>query len=115
MKAPLVILIAIVVCILGFLVVYSQQHDMIAKAAPGQGAAGGYGSAFRVMHRRLRFSTGSRIRADTVQHRQQAGTGHRLPSQAGMGHRLPSQAGTGRRQQADINSARIAQHRELLS
>jgi hypothetical protein len=44
MKAPLVILIAIVVCILGFLVVYSQQHDMIAKAAPGQGAAGGYGS-----------------------------------------------------------------------
>jgi hypothetical protein len=44
MKAPLVILIAIVVCILGFLVVYSQQHDMIAKAAPGEGAAGGYGS-----------------------------------------------------------------------
>jgi len=44
MKAPLVILIAIVVCILGFLVVYSQQHDMIATAAPGQGAAGGYGS-----------------------------------------------------------------------
>lgn len=44
MKAPLVILIAIVVCILGFLVVYSQQHDMIANAASGQGAAGGYGS-----------------------------------------------------------------------
>ncbi len=44
MKSPLVILIAIVVCILGFLLVYSQQHDMIAKAAPGQGAAGGYGS-----------------------------------------------------------------------
>ena len=44
MKAPLVILIAIVVCILGFLVVYSQQHDMIANAAPDHGAAGGYGS-----------------------------------------------------------------------
>jgi len=45
MKAPLVILIAIVVCILGFLVVYSQQHDMVAKAPPGQSVAGGYGSA----------------------------------------------------------------------
>ena len=44
MKTPLVILIAIVVCILGFLVVYSQQHEMIAKALPGQSASGGYGS-----------------------------------------------------------------------
>ncbi len=46
MKAPLVILIAIVVFILGFLVVYSQQHDMTTvQAAQGHGgAAGGYGS-----------------------------------------------------------------------
>ena len=45
MKAPLAILIAIMVCILGFLVVYSQQHEMVASAAQGHGAAGGYGSA----------------------------------------------------------------------
>jgi hypothetical protein len=45
MKAPLIILIAIMVCIIGFLVIYSQQHDTIAKAPQGQGAAGGYGSA----------------------------------------------------------------------
>ena len=37
MKAPLVVLIAIVVCILGFLVVYSQQHDMTTAKA-GQAA-----------------------------------------------------------------------------
>ena len=43
MKAPLIILIAIMVCIIGFLVVYSQQHDTIAKAPQGQAAAGGYG------------------------------------------------------------------------
>jgi len=46
MKAPLVVLIAIVVSILGFLVVYSQQReDVVAKAAQGQAAAGGYGAA----------------------------------------------------------------------
>ena len=44
MKAPLVVLIAIVVCILGFLVVYSQQHDMTTAKA-GQAVAGGYGAA----------------------------------------------------------------------
>jgi hypothetical protein len=44
MKAPLVVLIAIVVSILGFLVVYSLQHDM-TTAKSGQAAAGGYGSA----------------------------------------------------------------------
>ena len=43
MKAPMVVLIAIVVCILGFLVVYSQQHDMTTAKA-GQAAAGGYGA-----------------------------------------------------------------------
>jgi hypothetical protein len=32
MKTPLVIVIAIVVGILGFLVFYSQQHDMTAQA-----------------------------------------------------------------------------------
>jgi hypothetical protein len=45
MKAPLIILIAIMVCIIGFLVVYSQQHDTLATAAPGHGVSGGYGSA----------------------------------------------------------------------
>ena len=47
MKPPLAILIAIMVFILGFLVVYSQQHDMTtAKVTQGQGAAGyGTGSA----------------------------------------------------------------------
>ena len=45
MKTPLVILIAIMVCIIGFLVVYSQQHETVAKATQGHGAAGGYGSA----------------------------------------------------------------------
>jgi hypothetical protein len=46
MKLPLVILIAIVVSILGFLVVYSLQHDMpAASTTQGHGAAGGYGSA----------------------------------------------------------------------
>ena len=45
MKAPLIILIAVIVCILGFLAVYSQQHDTVASAPAGQGASGGYGSA----------------------------------------------------------------------
>ncbi|MBI1810999.1 MAG: hypothetical protein HY035_11365 [Nitrospirae bacterium] len=44
MKTPLVIIVVIVVAILGFLTVYSQQHDMTAQTQ-GQGAAGGYGSA----------------------------------------------------------------------
>src|SRR5512143_3293207 len=45
MKAPLVILIAIMVFILGFLVVYSQQRDVtVANAAKGQAVGGGYGS-----------------------------------------------------------------------
>ncbi len=45
MKTPLVILIVIVVGILGFLVVYSQKHEMPAQTTQGQGAAGGYGAA----------------------------------------------------------------------
>jgi hypothetical protein len=45
MKAPLITLIAIMVCIIGFLVIYSQQHETIATAAPGHGVSGGYGSA----------------------------------------------------------------------
>ncbi len=44
MKAPLVVLIVIVVAILGFLLVYSQQHEMPAQTTQGQGAAGGYGA-----------------------------------------------------------------------
>jgi hypothetical protein len=45
MKSPLAILIAIMVFILGFLVVYSQQHDMTtAKVMQGEGSAAGYGS-----------------------------------------------------------------------
>ncbi len=43
MKTPMVVLIAIMVFILGFLVVYSQQHDM-TTASSTQVAAGGYGS-----------------------------------------------------------------------
>jgi hypothetical protein len=45
MKTPLVVLLVIVAGALGFLLIYSQQHD--ATAAPGQGhaASGGYGSA----------------------------------------------------------------------
>ena len=46
MKTPLVIVLAIVVAILGFLVFYSQQHEMTTQAqqgvsaeAPAQGAA----------------------------------------------------------------------------
>lgn len=53
MKTPLAILIVIVVGILGFLTIYSQQHEMSAQVqgqAPGGGygaapAAGGYGAA----------------------------------------------------------------------
>jgi len=47
MKTPLVVLIAIMVCIIGFLVVYSQQREVsTVQAAQGHGgAAGGYGSA----------------------------------------------------------------------
>jgi hypothetical protein len=42
MKTPHVILILIVAAILGFLLVYSQQHGAVTQ---GQGASGGYGSA----------------------------------------------------------------------
>ena len=46
MKAPLVIMIIIVVGILGFLVIYSQQHEMTAQVNQEKGAAGGgYGTA----------------------------------------------------------------------
>ena len=44
MKTPLVIIIVLVVAILGFLTIYSQQHDMTAQTQ-GQEAGGGYGSA----------------------------------------------------------------------
>ena len=45
MKAPLAIMIIIVVGILGFLIVYSQQHEMPVQAMQGQAAGGGYGSS----------------------------------------------------------------------
>jgi hypothetical protein len=46
MNKPLIVLIAIMVAILGFLVVYSQTRDeTTVKTKPGQNAAGGYGSA----------------------------------------------------------------------
>ncbi len=46
MKTPLVIIIVLVVAILGFLTIYSQQHDMAAQTQGEGGAAGGgYGSA----------------------------------------------------------------------
>jgi hypothetical protein len=44
MKTPLIIVLVIVVGIIGFLTVYSQQHDM-AVASQGHGGAGGYGGA----------------------------------------------------------------------
>ncbi len=43
MKAPLVIVIVIVATVIGFLLVYSQQHDM-STAQATHGAAGGYGA-----------------------------------------------------------------------
>ena len=43
MKAPLVIIIVIVVAIIGFLTVYSQQRDVTTQAQ--QGRTAGYGSA----------------------------------------------------------------------
>lgn len=43
MKTPLIIIIAIVVSILGFLLIYSQQHDKQAMTTPA--ASGGYGAA----------------------------------------------------------------------
>lgn len=45
MKAPNVVIIAILVVILGFLLVYSLKHDMPTTASQGHGAAGGYGAA----------------------------------------------------------------------
>jgi len=47
MNKPTMIIIGILVVILGFLVIYSQQRgDVVAKSAQGHGAAGGgYGSA----------------------------------------------------------------------
>ncbi len=44
MKTSLAIIVCVVVVILGFLTVYSQQHDMVAQAQ-GQAAGGGYGAA----------------------------------------------------------------------
>lgn len=44
MKTPLVIVLIIVAGMLGFLTIYSQQHEMVA-AGQGQGAVGGYGAA----------------------------------------------------------------------
>jgi len=44
MKTPLVIVLVIVAGMLGFLTIYSQQHEMVA-AVQEQGAAGGYGGA----------------------------------------------------------------------
>ena len=45
MNKPTMVIIGILVVILGFLVVYSQQHEMVAKSVPGKGAAAGYGAA----------------------------------------------------------------------
>ena len=100
MKAPLIILIAIMVCIIGFLVIYSQQHETIATAAPGHGVAGGYGSA-PAGFRRLRF-----VR---LPHRLQAATApHRRPHQADTAHlrgcigRLRRTSSRGRIRQIDV-------------
>lgn len=46
MNKSTTIIIGILVVILGFLVVYSQQRgDMVAKSTQGQSTGGGYGSA----------------------------------------------------------------------
>lgn len=43
MNKPTMVIIGILVVILGFLVIYSQQHDTVAKAPQSHGAAGGDG------------------------------------------------------------------------
>jgi len=46
MNKPTMIIIGILVVILGFLVIYSQQRgDLLAKSTQGQATGGGYGSA----------------------------------------------------------------------
>ena len=45
MNKPTMVIIGILVIILGFLTIYSQQHDVVAKSAQGHGGAAGYGSA----------------------------------------------------------------------
>ncbi len=45
MNKPTMVIIGILVVILGFLTIYSQQHDVVAKSAQGRGAAAGYGTA----------------------------------------------------------------------
>jgi len=46
MNKPTMIIIGILVVILGFLTIYSQQRGVVAKAPQGHGVAGGgYGSA----------------------------------------------------------------------
>jgi len=45
MNKPTMVIIGILVVILGFLTIYSQQHDVVAKSAQGHGGAAGYGSA----------------------------------------------------------------------
>ena len=46
MNTPRVIIIAIVVAMLGFLLIFSQQHEMTAQTQGHGGAAGGgYGHA----------------------------------------------------------------------
>jgi len=45
MNKPTMVIIGILAVILGFLTIYSQQHDVVAKSAQGHGGAAGYGSA----------------------------------------------------------------------
>ena len=45
MDKPKMVIIGILVVILGFLTIYSQQHDVVAKSTQGHGGAAGYGSA----------------------------------------------------------------------
>jgi hypothetical protein len=111
MKAPLAILIAIMVFMLGFLVVYSQQRDVTAaNTDKGHAAGGGYGSSAAPASGGYGSSGAAPAAGGYGAAPSQAGGYGAAPAPKSGGYGAapaPSQAGTGHRQQVDINSSRI--------
>ena len=84
MNKSTMVIIGILVVILGFLTIYSQQHDTVAQSAQAPGAAAGYGS------KAASGGYGAKTAA--------GGYGASALRQVGMAPRLPRPAGMALRQ-----------------
>lgn len=89
MNKPTMVIIGILVVILGFLTIYSQQHDMVAQSAQGHKAAAGYGTA------KPAGGYGAAPKAGGYGAPKAGGYGAPAPKAGGYGARAPKAGGYG--------------------